>query len=109
MACKTLLITAAALCMAAGAAQAKPSMTVKVNDLNLSSPKDAQRLYDRVYEAASLVCGGGPLVTFIPFPSTEFMACREATIDSALSQLHSPLVVAMRQPAKAAPEQLAGQ
>jgi UrcA family protein len=102
MTCKTLLVTAAALCMVAGGARAesRPSMTLKVSDLNLSSPKDVQRLYDRLYDAASLVCGGGPLVTFIPFPNTDFMACRDATLDAALSQFHSPLVGALRRPVR---------
>ncbi len=103
MTCKTLLITAAALFLAAGAAHAgdKPSTTVKIDDLNLTSPHDAQRLYDRLYEAASLVCGRGPLVTFFMLPNTEFVACRDAALDAALSQFHAPLVVSLRQRAQA--------
>ena len=60
------LIPAAALCLGladpAHAADDRPSMTVRTADLDLSSARDVQRLYGRLYEAATVVCGGGPLV-----------------------------------------------
>ena len=96
---KTFLITATVFWLSVGAAQAqsKPTILVKRSDLDLSKPADAQRLYDRIYEAASRVCGGGALVTFFPFPSPEFVACREAVLDAGLSQSHAPLVIALRE------------
>ena len=95
---KALLATVAAACLAAGAASADdpPSMTVRARDLDLSSPKDVQRLYDRVYEAATVVCGGGPLVTWITGPPRDYFACRDATLEAALGQFHAPLVLALR-------------
>jgi UrcA family protein len=95
---KSLLIAAALLSMAAGAAHAdnRPSMTVRTSDLDLNQPKDVQRLYDRVYEAATIVCGGGPLRTWVMGPPPEYAACRDSVINTALSQFHAPLVLAFR-------------
>ena len=93
-----ILMTAAALALSFSAAHAAepPQMTLKTSDLNLASPKDAKRLYDRVAEAAAEVCGRGPLTVFIPAPPPEFLACRDATIDATLAQIHAPLVQALR-------------
>jgi UrcA family protein len=95
---KTFLIAAAALSLSAGAvhAETQPSMTVKVSDLDLNQPKDVQRLYDRVYEAATIVCGGGPLRTFLMGPSREYTSCRDTVVNTALGQFHAPMVMALR-------------
>jgi UrcA family protein len=96
---KSLLTAAiAAALLAAGAAHAEspPSKQVKATDLDLSQPKDVQRLYDRVYEAATEVCGGGPLVSFVTGPPAEYLACRDATVDATLKRFHAPLVLALR-------------
>jgi UrcA family protein len=94
-----ILMTATVLALSFGAAHAaEKSMVVTAKDLNLSSPKDVKRLYDRIATAAQAVCGGGPLVTFGPFPNTDFIACRDSVIDTALSQFQAPLVVALRKP-----------
>ena len=99
---KTLLIAVAAI-LAAGAAHAedRASFKLKTGDLNLASPKDVARLYDRVTEAAGEVCGRGPLSNFVAGPSDEFLACQRAVVDSTLSQVHAPLVVALREQNKA--------
>ena len=96
---KTLLITALATVMAAGAAHAgdRPSMTLKTGDLDLTSAKDVHRLYDRIVEAASEVCGRPPLAMFIPSTPPEFLACRDATVAATLSRFNAPLVVALRE------------
>jgi UrcA family protein len=105
-----LLMAAAVLALSFGTAQAedKPEMRVRTSDLNLTLPKDAHRLYDRVYEAATEVCGGGPLVFFSPAPPQSYLDCRDATLDAALSRVHAPLVQALRKPkadqAAAAPQ-----
>ena len=104
MTSKALLVPVAVLCLAAGAARAddRPSMAVRTSDLDLSSPKDVQRLYDRVYEAATVVCGGGPLVFFVVGPPPEYLACRDATVDATLARLNAPLVVDLRSRLKGA-------
>ena len=94
----TLLMAAAVLALSFGGAHAedKPQMRVRMSDLDLTSPKDVRRLYDRVYEAATVVCGGGPLVFFFPGPPKEYLACRDATLDATFSRIHTPLVQALR-------------
>jgi UrcA family protein len=91
-------MAAAVLALSFGGAhaEAQRQIVIKTSDLHLSSPRDAHRLYDRVAAAASELCGRGPLTTFIPAPPPEFLACRDAAIDSALSQSHAPLVLALR-------------
>jgi len=108
---KALLIPAfAALCLAAGAARAaddRPSMRVMTRDLDLSSARDVQRLYERLYEAATVVCGGGPLVFFAVGPPQPYLACRDATLDAALSGFDAPRVADLRARLSARPERAA--
>jgi UrcA family protein len=102
---KALLITAVALCLTAGAARAdsRPSMRVRTGDLDLSSARDVQRLYERIYQAAITVCGGGPLVFFVAGPPQQYLTCRDATLDGALGQFDAPRVVDLRARLKARP------
>ena len=99
---KTVLIVVAAL-LAASAARAEDhaSFTLKTGDLNLASPNEVSRLYDRVTEAAGEVCGRGQLSNFVAGPPPEFLACQSAAVDAALSQVRAPLVVALREQLKA--------
>ena len=108
---KALLIPAAALCLGvaapAHAADDRPSMTVRTADLDLSSARDVQRLYERLYEAAIVVCGGGPLVYFVAGPPQQYLDCRDATLDAALSGFDAPRVVDLRARLRARPEKAA--
>lgn len=101
----TILMTAAVVGLAFGGAHAatSPQITLKISDFNLNSPKDVQRLYDRIAEGASEVCGRGPLTVFFPAPPPEFVACRDAAIDATLSQIPVPQVQALR---KSKPSQM---
>ena len=77
-----LIPVAAALCLAGAPAHAaydRPSLRVVTGDLDLSSARDVQRLYERLYEAAIVACGGGPLVYFVAGPPEQYLACRNAT------------------------------
>ncbi len=69
---------------------------MRTADLDLSSARDVQRLYERLYEAAIVVCGGGPLVSFVAGPPQQFLACRDATLDAALGGFDAPRVVDLR-------------
>jgi len=93
-----ILITTAIVAVSFGTAHADAprQITLKLSGLNLNSPRDVQRLYDRVVEGASEVCGRGSLTVFFPAPPPEFLACRDAAIDATLSQIHTPLVQALR-------------
>jgi UrcA family protein len=108
---KALLLSAfAAGFLAAGGARAAdgPSMRVVTRDLDLSSARDVQRLYDRLYEAATVVCGGGPLVFFVMGPAPEqYLTCRDATLDAALSGFDAPRVVDLRARLAARPHRAA--
>jgi UrcA family protein len=108
---KALLIpAAAALCLAAAPAHAaydRPSVTVRTADLDLSSPRDVQRLYERLYEAAMTACGGGLLAYFVAGPPQQYLACRDATLDAALSRFDAPRVVDLRARLQARPEKAA--
>ena len=102
---KALLIAALAIGLTAGAARAddRLSMKVRTGDLDLSSARDVQRLYERLYEASTVVCGGGPLVFFVAGPPQQYLACRDATLDAALGQFDAPRVVDLRTRLKARP------
>jgi UrcA family protein len=108
---KALLIpVAAALCLAGAPAHAaydRPSLKVTTGDLDLSSAKDVQRLYERIYEAATVVCGGGPLVYFVAGPPQQYLACRDATLDAVLGKFDAPRVVDLRARLQARPQKAA--
>jgi UrcA family protein len=101
---KTLAIAAiAAAGLSAAAAQANDlppsmpaSMKVRIADLNLSRGPDVMRLYYRLYEAAELVCGGGPLAFYAVATPPAYNTCRDTTLDAALAQFQEPLVVSTR-------------
>jgi UrcA family protein len=112
---KALLIPAAAALCLAGVAQAAnaqtadrpPSMTVRTADLDLSTAKDVQRLYERLYNAAIVTCGGGPLVYFFAGPPADYLACRDSTLDAALGKFDAPRVVDLRARLQARPHMAA--
>jgi UrcA family protein len=112
---KALLISAAAAFCLAGVAQAAcaqtadrpPSLTVRTADLDLSSARDVQRLYERLYNAAMVTCGGGPMVYFFAGPPADYLACRNAALDDALSRFDAPRVVDLRARLQARPHMAA--
>jgi UrcA family protein len=96
---KALAIAAVAFSLAGGVVHAddRQPLKVRTSDLDLSSGKDVLRLYYRLYEAAEVVCGGGPLVFFAVVTPPEYLTCRDATLDASLGQFDAPLVQSVRQ------------
>jgi len=72
-----------------------PSVTVSYRDLDLSRPADVQRLYHRLQEAASGVCMA-PSVADLARRAA-FNRCYQSVLESAVSEVHSPQLLALYQ------------
>ena len=59
---------------------AAPTHVVRFKDLDLSQPRDAQRLYQRIQKAAKLVCDNPML------PALSEVAAFETCVDKAVAQ-----------------------
>jgi len=101
---RTLILTTAAAGFFATAVQAEhrypvAEQTVKVSyrDLNLSDPKDARIMLDRIAEAARKACGimpqRNPAYRLVPqFVTKDFAACTEAAMQRTVAGLQAPAV-----------------
>ena len=87
----------------AGAAEPTevPTVVVRYADLDLSRPKDAQRLYYRLYAAAQKVCrasglgGGGGMEDLARL--RQFHACVDRALANAVTDVDSARVTAIQQ------------
>ena len=87
----------------AGAAeptQIARSVVVHFADLDLSRPKDAQTLYDRLHRAARSVCadGGGGMEDLAKL--REYRDCVDRALTNAVTDVGSTKVAALRQAAR---------
>ncbi len=69
------------------------AVTVRADDLDLSTAQGAQRMLRRLERAADRVCGLSIANSF-PSQRDEFRSCRAATIATSVNQLGAPEVSA---------------
>ncbi len=79
---------------AALAAEPPTEVRVSTRDLNLQTPAGAQTLMHRIYSAATLVCGGGPLTLEIA-DYQSFRRCRADAVARAVRDADAPMVTAL--------------
>lgn len=101
---RSLFFVAVAASFVAAGARAEyrypvAEQTVKVSyrDLNLSDPKDARILLDRIVAAAREACGimpqRNPAYRLVPqFVSRDFARCTDAATQRTVAGLHAPAV-----------------
>lgn len=94
---KLISVAILALPMLAQPASAEEQKRVSYSDLDLSTPRGAQIMFDRLDDAARWVCGGNP--RFDPGYRTsraavvsQFDACYERALGAALADLDAPEV-----------------
>ena len=68
-----------------------PSKKVRFNDLDLSTPKGAKILYDRISAAAHDVCG-----TTDPIMRQATRECIAHAIDQAVKDVNAPMLTSLR-------------
>lgn len=69
------------------------SETVHFSDLDLSSPKDASRLYTRIRVAAENVCGDYDLRDYVD--TREARQCENDAIHAAVAKVNRPMLTAI--------------
>jgi UrcA family protein len=69
------------------------SETVHFDDLNLSSPKDAKRLYTRLRGAAETVCGDYDVRDFVD--TREARKCENDAVAEAVAKVNQPLLTSV--------------
>jgi UrcA family protein len=74
------------------------STVVHYEDLDLSRPKDARRLYGRIKKAARTVCDNHPLSDFKRL--TEYEKCLEQAVTEAVEKVQSEQVTAIHRAQK---------
>lgn len=91
-----LLSLGFAVSIAGAAPQEETVRTVKVtwHDLDPSTPQDAQRLYYRIVAAAHAACGQDDIRDLKQHVKEQ--QCVEQAIDNAVTQVHSPALLAVR-------------
>jgi UrcA family protein len=93
----SLLGLAAAIGIGGGAQAAEtPSITVSYRDLDLSRPGDVKVLYHRLSQAASRVCMGEPAEWDLS-RHLVWSRCYYAVLDSAVTEVRSPELLALYQ------------
>ena len=74
------------------------STVVHYEDLDLSRPEDARRLYGRIKQAARTVCDNHPLSDFKRL--TEYERCLGQAVTEAVETVHSEQVTAIHRAQK---------
>jgi len=90
------LLSGVATLMVALAPAAAQANTVRVSDLDLSSPADASKLYARIRRAAENACGDG-LSADAPIGSPPDRECVLNAVAGAVNALRQPLLTAIYQ------------
>jgi UrcA family protein len=92
--CALMSVALTTLLTAHGASAAAPgpgdvkTVVVHYHDLDLSQPKDAQRLYGRITRAARKACDNDPESDLMRL--TLYKSCMRTAITNAVSQVNSP-------------------
>jgi UrcA family protein len=101
--CALIGMTTIALGMGVGHAYAAGpdfetrTLRVRFQDLDLSQPRDAQRLYQRIQTAAREVCDNGLLMS-LDVAAKEY-TCREQAVTHAVEQIGSARLTQIHQSA----------
>ena len=73
--------------------QTEPSIKVKFRDLDLSTPKGAAVLYQRIERSARLVCTDSSL-PYDTGRTRTFNSCYQSSVEEAVSSINQPLLTA---------------